>query len=132
MLKQYSEKTGEFQTSNTLRTVAIFLNAIENTRKNLLVYHFYVNFNKNSHTRPQNQQAPVAKQCWFFFLDVLSSLCVDGKIFNEGLVENLIDSVFYDKAQKPKDDKLKALIDRYSSEIYFLQSFVIMLVLRYE
>ena len=76
--------------------------------------------------RPRNQQDPIRKSCWAFFLDLLSTICVD---VNQELIDVLIDSVFFVPGEPPKDEKLTAFVQNHLEHLSYLQSFVMKLIL---
>lgn len=81
--------------------------------------------------RPEYQQKVIKRNCWSFFLEVLSSLCIDGKVFNEELVDTTIQAVF-STTESSKDDKLHIYLQSHTEELAYLQSFTIKLILQYE
>uniref|UniRef100_A0A1X7USC7 Uncharacterized protein n=1 Tax=Amphimedon queenslandica TaxID=400682 RepID=A0A1X7USC7_AMPQE len=116
-IEKFSKKIEDFKNSNTLNIVAFLLSGIEKD--------------------PELKKLEAAKQkmikqsCWSFFLEVLSSLCIDGNILNEDLVDTLIQAVF-STAQNVKDKKLCTYLQNHTEEITYLQSFTIKLILQYE
>lgn len=81
--------------------------------------------------REAAKQKMIKQSCWSFFLEVLSSLCIDGNILNEDLVDTLIQAVFF-TAQNVKDKKLCAYLQNHTEETTYLQSFTIKLIMQYE
>ena len=76
--------------------------------------------------RPRNQQDSIHKSCWSFFLNLLSTICVD---VNQELIDVLIDSVFFVPGQPPRDEKLAKFVQNHLEHLSYLQSFVMKLIL---
>ena len=124
------EKGDEFQTPNTLRTVAVLLNSVEKGLPKLykkhhenIMFEFLIFFTP---FRPKNQQDSIRKSCWSFFLDLLSTICVD---VNQELIDVLIDSVFFVPGEPPMDEKIAIFVQNHLEHLSYLQSFVMKLIL---
>lgn len=62
---------------------------------------------------------------------MLSSLCFDGKVYHEELVDTLIQAVF-PNTQSGKGDKLYDYLQSHKEELSYLQSFTVKLIMQYE
>jgi hypothetical protein len=113
--KLISEKSKEVQNTSALASVAFLLNSAEGYKE-----------------LTAQEKTLIAKCCWSFFLDILSSLYMDGRVFKEDTVGNIVSCVFSDKSKKPKDEKLYKFVEQHSAQLNYLQSFVIKLLLQYE
>lgn len=84
------------------------------------------------------KQIAIKQNCWSFFLEVLSSLCFNGKVYHEEIVDTLIHAVFptsissVEDAPCVKDDKLSIYLQNHNEELPLLQSFAIKLIMQYE
>jgi hypothetical protein len=113
--KLISGKSNEIQNPGTLTSVAYLLISAENSKE-----------------LSSQEKELIAKCCWSFFLDILSLLYMDGRVFKEDTVGNIVSCVFSDKSKKPKDEKLYKFVEQHSAQLNYLQSFVIKLLLQYE
>uniref|UniRef100_A0A1X7U225 AAA+ ATPase domain-containing protein n=1 Tax=Amphimedon queenslandica TaxID=400682 RepID=A0A1X7U225_AMPQE len=88
-IEKVSAKINDFEDSNALNIVAFLLSEIKKELKKLEVA----------------KQQMIKISCWSFFLKVLSTLCIDGDIYDEELIDTLIQAVF-STTQNVKDKKL--------------------------
>lgn len=64
-------------------------------------------------------------------MEVLSSICINGKAYHEKLVNTLIQAVFLN-TQVNKDDKLYIYLQNHTEGITYLQFFSVKLIMQYE